>query len=206
MCTRIRFLAWVPGSRVPFQAPTIGGSAATIIGAGTIPNPGIRVNPNQSPNDNARCLFMVDLLLRDCPFVHTLFPAALSPRTRSVYHERSSNRAAAETGEKSIRHYPFSMPLFNHPTDGRVTAARPHHASSARIPLYGILATTSIHPTLSRLSRARFERARSDSSINVPELTKGSQRQGSRPAARTITQSGTTYRRATSRASAMSAL
>src|ERR1039458_7086051 len=29
--------------------------------------------------------------------------------------------------------------------------------------------------------RARFERARSDSSINVPELTKGSQRQGRRP-------------------------
>src|ERR1017187_7794507 len=63
MCTRIRFLGWAPGSRVPSQAPTIGGSAATIMGAGTITNRGISVNPNQSPNDNARCLFMVDLLI-----------------------------------------------------------------------------------------------------------------------------------------------
>src|ERR1035441_4716612 len=59
MCTRIRFLGWAPGSRVPSQAPTIGGSAATIMGAGTITNRGISVNPNQSPNDNARCLFSV---------------------------------------------------------------------------------------------------------------------------------------------------
>ena len=28
-----------------------------------IANPGISVNPNQSPNDNARYLFMVDLLI-----------------------------------------------------------------------------------------------------------------------------------------------
>src|ERR1039458_4059095 len=106
MCTRIRFLAWAPGSSVPSQAPTIGGSAATIIGADTIPNPGIRVNPNQSPNDNARCLFMVDLLLRDYPLrTHPISRRAFSTDsfwTRSVYHERSSNRAAGETGEKSI--------------------------------------------------------------------------------------------------------
>jgi hypothetical protein len=80
-------------------------------------------------------------------------------------------------------------------TDGRVTAARSHHASSARIPLYGILATTSIHPTLSRLSRARFERARSDSSINVPELTKGSQRQGRRPSGSWVRMGWETARR-----------
>src|ERR1700690_1107808 len=56
MCTRIRFLGWAPGSRVPSQAPTIGGSAAR-------DNAGISVNPNQSPSDNARSLFMVDLLM-----------------------------------------------------------------------------------------------------------------------------------------------
>src|ERR1039457_4531525 len=62
-CTRIRFLGWAPGSRVPSQAPTIGGSPAVIMGAGTIANPGISANPNQSPSDNVRCLFMVDLLI-----------------------------------------------------------------------------------------------------------------------------------------------
>jgi hypothetical protein len=79
------------------------------------------------------------------------------------FHGRSPNRAAAEIGEKSIRHYPFPRPLSNHPTDGRVPAARPHHASSARIPLYGILATTSIHPTLSRLSCGSTSGARATS-------------------------------------------
>src|ERR1035437_5121037 len=63
MCTRIRFLGWAPGSRVPSQAPTISGSPAAIMGSGMIANPGISVNPNQSPNDNARYLFMVDLLI-----------------------------------------------------------------------------------------------------------------------------------------------
>src|ERR1017187_4965702 len=62
MCTRIRFLGWAPGSRVPSQAPTISGSPAAIMGSGLIANPGISVNPNQSPNDNARYRFMVDLL------------------------------------------------------------------------------------------------------------------------------------------------
>jgi hypothetical protein len=33
------------------------------MGSGMIANPGISVNPNQSPNDNARYLFMVDLLI-----------------------------------------------------------------------------------------------------------------------------------------------
>src|ERR1017187_1657526 len=85
MCTRIRFLGWAPGSRVPSQAPTIGGSAATIMGAGMIANPGISVNPNQSPNDNARCLFMVDLLIelqhksaRNSPSL-PFFEASLQP-------------------------------------------------------------------------------------------------------------------------------
>jgi hypothetical protein len=32
------------------------------MGSGLIANPGISVNPNQSPNDNARYRFMVDLL------------------------------------------------------------------------------------------------------------------------------------------------
>src|SRR5664280_3913756 len=63
MCTKIRFLGWAPGSRVPSQAPTISGSPAAIMGSGMIANPGISVNPNQSPNDNARYLFMVDLLI-----------------------------------------------------------------------------------------------------------------------------------------------
>src|ERR1017187_8369870 len=63
MCTRIRFLGWAPGSRVPSQAPTISGPPAAIMGSGMIANPGISVNPNQSPNDNARYLFMVDLLI-----------------------------------------------------------------------------------------------------------------------------------------------
>jgi hypothetical protein len=56
------------------------------MGSGTIANPGISVNPNQSPNDNARYLFMVDLIIR----------------------------GIAEIGEKSVRHYPFPMPLSNH--------------------------------------------------------------------------------------------
>src|ERR1022692_5340537 len=43
------------------------------------------------------------------------------------------------------------MPLSNH-RNCRVPAARLRHANSAKIPLYGILATTSIHPTLARLS------------------------------------------------------
>src|SRR5271169_5716784 len=55
MCTRIRFLGWAPGSRVPSQAPTMGGSAAR-----RIASPGI--NANHSPRGNARCFFMVDLL------------------------------------------------------------------------------------------------------------------------------------------------
>src|ERR1035437_4924516 len=63
MCTRIRFLGWAPGSRVPSQAPTISGSPAAIMESGMIANPGISVNPNQSPNDNARYLFIVDLLI-----------------------------------------------------------------------------------------------------------------------------------------------
>src|ERR1035438_8983500 len=68
MCTRIRFLGWAPGSRVPSQAPTISGSPAAIMGSRMIANPGISVNPNQSPNDNARYLFMVDLLIELQPF------------------------------------------------------------------------------------------------------------------------------------------
>src|ERR1039458_9872198 len=79
------------------------------------------------------------------------------------FYGRSPNPAAAEIGEKSIRHYPFPRPLSNRPADGRVPAARPHHASSARIPLYGILATTSIHPTLSRLSCGSTSGARATS-------------------------------------------
>src|ERR1039457_5754285 len=86
MCTRIRFLGWAPGSSVPSQAPTISGSPAAIMGSGVIANPGISVNPNQSPNDNSRYLFMVDLLIE----------------------------LAAEIGEKSVRHYPFPRPLSNH--------------------------------------------------------------------------------------------
>src|ERR1017187_8334378 len=105
MCTRIRFLGWAPGSRVPSQAPTISGPPAAIMGSGMIANPGISVNPNQSPNDNARYLFMVDLLIE----------------------------LAAEIGEKSVRHYPFPMPLSNH-RNCRVPAARLRHANSARVP------------------------------------------------------------------------
>src|ERR1035438_293289 len=61
MCTRIRFLGWAPGSRVPPQSPTIGGASAATARAGTILNPSINVNPKQTPNDDARCSFMVDL-------------------------------------------------------------------------------------------------------------------------------------------------
>src|ERR1035441_1313930 len=123
MCTRIRFLGWAPGSRVPSQAPTIGGSPAAIMGSGMIANPGISVNPNQSPNDNARYLFMVDLLIE------------LQPKS-----------ARSQSGITLFRGLSPAIAI-----EGRVPAARPHHANSARIPLYGILATTSIHPTLSRV-------------------------------------------------------
>src|ERR1017187_10064646 len=78
MCTRIRFLGWAPGSRAPSQAPTISGSPAAIIGSGMIANPGISVNPNQSPNDNARYLFMVDLLIELQP-VLPFSDASLQP-------------------------------------------------------------------------------------------------------------------------------
>jgi hypothetical protein len=50
-----------------------------------IANPGISANPNQSPNDNARYLFMVDLLIE----------------------------LAVEIGEKSARHYHLPT-LSNH--------------------------------------------------------------------------------------------
>src|ERR1017187_2614480 len=123
MCTRIRFLGWAPGSRVPSQAPTISGPPAAIMGSGMIANPGISVNPKQSPNDNARYLFMVDLLIE------------LQPKS-----------ARSQSGITL-----FPMPLSNH-RNCRVPAARLRHANSARVPLYGILATTSIHPTLARLS------------------------------------------------------
>src|ERR1035441_1164454 len=123
MCTRIRFLGWAPGSRVPSQAPTISGSPAAIRGSGMIANPGISVNPNQSPNDNARYLFMVDLLIE------------LQPKS-----------ARSQSGITLFRCLSPTIAI-----EGRVPAARPRHANSARIPLYGILATTSIHPTLGRL-------------------------------------------------------
>src|ERR1035437_1106828 len=115
MCTRIRFLGWAPGSRVPSQAPTIGGSPAAIMGSGMIANPGISVNPNQSPNDNARYLFMVDLLI-----------------------ELQLKSARSQSGITLFRGLSPAIAI-----EGRVPAARPHHANSARISLYGILATTS---------------------------------------------------------------
>src|ERR1035441_9964336 len=58
--------------------------------------------------------------------------------------------------------YPFPMPLSNH-RNCRVPAARLRHANSARVPLYGILATTSIHPTPARLSCGRTSGARATS-------------------------------------------
>src|ERR1039458_6060741 len=108
MCTRIRFLGWAPGSRVPSQAPTISGSPAAIMGSGMIANPGISVNPNQSPNDNARYLFMVDLLIE------------LQPKS-----------ARSQSGITLFRGLSPAIAI-----EGRVPAARPHHANSARIPLW----------------------------------------------------------------------
>src|ERR1035441_10105819 len=119
MCTRIRFLGWAPGSRVPSQAPTIGGSAATIMGAGTITNRGISVNPNQSPNDNARCLFMVDLLIELQP---------KSARNQSVI---TLFRGLSPTIPLTVE---FRLLV-------RTMQVQPES-------LYGILATTSLHPTL----------------------------------------------------------
>src|ERR1019366_1765114 len=139
---------------------------------------GISVNPNQSPNDNARYLFMVDLLIE------------LQPKS-----------ARSQAGITLFRGLSPAIAI-----EGRVPAARPHHANSARIPLYGILATTSIHPTLSRVSwgsdvglscgstsgaRASSRSSRRPSGPALrehaavllhqrPRLTKGSQRQDRR--------------------------
>src|ERR1035438_10474034 len=106
MCTRIRFLGWAPGSRVPSQAPTISGSPAAIMGSGMIANPGISVNPNQSPNDNARYLFMVDLLIE------------LQPKS-----------ARSQSGITLFRCLSPTIAI-----EGRVPAARPRHAKFCQNP------------------------------------------------------------------------
>src|ERR1035438_8024726 len=106
MCTRIRFLGWAPGSRVPSQAPTISGSPAAIMGSGMIANPGISVNPNQSPNDNARYLFMVDLLIE------------LRPKS-----------ARSQSGIALFRCLSPTIAI-----EGRVPAARPRHAKFCQNP------------------------------------------------------------------------
>src|SRR5580693_5424317 len=54
MCTKICFLGCAPGLRVPVQSPTIGGGSAAKVAAGTILNPRITANPQQSPNEDAR--------------------------------------------------------------------------------------------------------------------------------------------------------
>jgi hypothetical protein len=108
------------------------------MGSGMIANPGISVNPNQSPNDNARYLFMVDLLIE------------LQPKS-----------ARSQSGLTLFRCLSPTIAI-----EGRVPAARLHHANSAGILLYGILATTSIHPTLAPSAVAQlWQHVRSESDL-----------------------------------------
>src|SRR5260370_38290722 len=86
MCTTIFFLGWAPGSRVPSQFPTIGVVSAAIVRAGTSPNSRIKANPKQSansPNEDARGFFMVDLpLLKD--YESLLLFRNAQPRVRAL--------------------------------------------------------------------------------------------------------------------------
>src|ERR1700675_181217 len=62
MCTKIRFLGWAPGLRIPSQSPTICGLSAAIAREGTILNPSINASPTHIPNDDTRDFFTADLL------------------------------------------------------------------------------------------------------------------------------------------------
>src|ERR1035438_133193 len=104
MCTRIRFLGWAPGSRVPPQSPTIGGASTATARAGRILNPSISVNPKQSPNDDARCFFMVDLpFWRDIYSLKLCFLSEQLSFIKTSYTHNINDLAPSSIGNVPVR-------------------------------------------------------------------------------------------------------